>query len=69
VSRNMSVCAALVAAIACVIFVGAQPPNLAQQKIAAKVLSDLRTNGRVTFFVVMTDQADTTAGKDLSCSL
>jgi subtilisin family serine protease len=65
VSRNMSVCAALVAAIACVIFVGAQPPNLAQQKIAAKVLSDLRTNGRVTFFVVMTDQADTTAANGI----
>src|SRR6516225_5695012 len=53
--------AALVAAVACVTLVWAQPDSSAGQKIAPKVLSDLRNNGTVTFFVVMKEKPNTSA--------
>jgi subtilisin family serine protease len=65
VSRRMGLCAALAAAVIGVTFVGAQPQNRGQQKIATKVLSDLRGNGSVTFFVVMTETADTSAANGI----
>jgi subtilisin family serine protease len=61
----MGLCTALVAAFACVTFVWAQPQNSPEQKIAPKVLSDLRDNGNVTFFVVMTEQAVTSAANGI----
>jgi len=64
-STKMGLCAAVLAAFVYVTFVGAQPQNGPQQKIAPKVLSDLRDNGSVTFFVVMTEQANTSAANGI----
>jgi hypothetical protein len=65
VSKRIGLCIALVAAFACVTFLWAQPQNGPQQKIAPTVLSELRNNGSVTFFVVMKEHANTGAANGI----
>lgn len=55
----------LAAAFAWVTYVWAQPNNGWEQKIAPQVRQDLQANGSVTFFVVMSEHADTQSARGI----